>query len=252
MLPTTRLRARRDDGDADAAEQRRPEPAAGHSAVSRVGRVRRSVVVGRRRSVASCRRCCRRAATTCRTRAASVRAEPAGVDLALDGGAADADLHVVVDLQPDPILLEPGDEAVDAGGGHHLVADLQLGLHRLLLTHPPPLRADHQEVHRQRDQQQDAERDDAAAAAADVSQAAEDGRRSSSSSFRSPGGAWAGGEPTQPVLPDGQHLAAQAARTCRRRSPPAGAPSAPASRPRCAAVSKRDAVGSPVANRWRR
>ena len=96
-----------------------------------------------------------------------VRDRAAGVDLALDRRPVDPDLDVLVDLQPDSIvLLEAGDEAIDARGRHDLVTDLECGLQGLLVPRLSALGPDHQEVHRQWDEQEDAELGDGSTAPA--------------------------------------------------------------------------------------
>ena len=88
-----------------------------------------------------------------------------GGHLALHGGPGDTDLHVVVDLEPEPVRpVLAGDLAEHPGGGHDLVADLDRPLQLLGFTGPPALRADHEEVHRERDEQQDSELQDGATA----------------------------------------------------------------------------------------
>ena len=90
---------------------------------------------------------------------------PSRDGLALDRGAGDADLDVVVDLEPEPIVaVLARDGAEDAGGGDDLVAHLDRSLEILLLANPAPLRPDQEEIHRERDQQEDAELDDGATA----------------------------------------------------------------------------------------
>ncbi len=86
-----------------------------------------------------------------------------GVHLALHGGPGDADLHVVVDLEPEPVRsVLAGDLAEQAGRGDDLVTDLDRPLQFLGFTSAPALRADHEEVHRERDEQQDSELHDGA------------------------------------------------------------------------------------------
>ena len=111
-----------------------------------------------------------------------------------------------------------GDEAVDARRRHHLVADLERRLQRLLLAHPPPLRADHQEVHRQRDEQEDPELDEAAPPPPESSSAARIDEDVHRFRFRSgPDGPGTAGilptavdGPAAPLSrPDGQHLGPQ-------------------------------------------
>ena len=237
VLLRARLRASADDGHPYDAEERRPETPADHP----------SRVVA---SEAASSRGGRRAVGVVLRRRGRLRQRPPGlglgrrdVDLALDGRPRDADLHVVVDLQPDEgppavVLVEAGDEPVDAGRRHHLVADLERRLEGLLLAHPPTLRPDHQEVHRQRDQQQDAELDDGGCRRRRRSSAARMVRRCMVSVFPivpRPSGR----VPSQPEMilrPAPTRTAPRhgGRRTCRRRWPPAGRSSAPASTPRCA------------------
>ena len=78
---------------------------------------------------------------------------------ALDRGTSDADLHIVIDLEPEtirPVLA--GNRAEDAGSSYHVLAYLDGFLEILLITHPLPLRADHQEVHGNENQRQKQER----------------------------------------------------------------------------------------------
>ena len=95
----------------------------------------------------------------------------------LDGLTGDADLHVVVDLDPGDVALEAGDEAVHAGRGHDLVAHLDGLLQRDLLALSALLRPDEQEVHRHT---HDGEREDeteGTAAAARAGAGSEDGSK---------------------------------------------------------------------------
>ena len=114
----------------------------------------------------------------------------------------------------------------------HLVADLERGLHRLLLAHPPPLRADHQEVHRQRDQQQDPELDEAGGAAAAVVFGGEDGEDVHRVPFPiSPGGR-PGRRRILPTRVTGHCTTSRPRRPARRRRSAASVPAAIAARMR--------------------
>src|SRR4029453_2159476 len=90
---------------------------------------------------------------------------PRRIDLARHRTAQHPDLHVVVDLEPNDLTLEAGDEAVEPRGGDDLVADLKAGLQRRGITLTAALRTDQQEVSRGEHQRQEEEADEAAAPA---------------------------------------------------------------------------------------
>ena len=71
-----------------------------------------------------------------------------------DGGADDADLDALSDLDGDFVILDVGDLADDPALGHHLVATLQFSDHITLFLHALLLRAQDQEIHDHEDQDQ--------------------------------------------------------------------------------------------------
>src|SRR6476620_124956 len=71
------------------------------------------------------------------------------------------------DLHRDLVLVKSGDRAVDAAGGEHLVADLQVAEHRLLLALAPPLRPNDDQVEEQERDDDDEEEARAASARCD-------------------------------------------------------------------------------------
>ena len=113
MVPVAIVADEQHDDDDDRADQRGPETTAHRDGVS----CRNRTSAGARRP----RRWRRR-----RRLSSSVVA-----DLALDRGPSDADLHVVVDLEPEPVRsVLAGDPAEDARGGDDLVTDLDRLLQR--------------------------------------------------------------------------------------------------------------------------
>ena len=75
-------------------------------------------------------------------------------DPALDRRLGDADLDVLVDLEPELVVFLARDEPVDPGRRDDFVADVDRRHHRRLLTLTLALRADQYEVHHRRNGEQ--------------------------------------------------------------------------------------------------